>query len=156
MSKLKILVAGDPVLRQKAQEVERMDKKTLRLLDDMAETMYAANGVGLAAPQIGVLKRIVVIDVGEGLIELINPVITYREGSTVGPEGCLSVPDYEGEVERAEIVHCDYYDRKGRKMLIKADGLLAVCIQHELDHLDGVLFIDKAKVLMPKDFDGEQ
>ena len=80
MSKLKILVAGDPVLRQKAQEVERMDKKTLRLLDDMAETMYAANGVGLAAPQIGVLKRIVVIDVGEGLIELINPVITYREG----------------------------------------------------------------------------
>ena len=76
MSKLKILVAGDPVLRQKAQEVERMDKKTLRLLDDMAETMYAANGVGLAAPQIGVLKRIVVIDVGEGLIELINPVIT--------------------------------------------------------------------------------
>ena len=76
MSKLKILVAGDPVLRQKAQEVERMDKKTLRLLDDMAETMYAANGVGLAAPQIGVLKRIVVIDVGEGLIQLINPVIT--------------------------------------------------------------------------------
>ena len=123
MSKLKILVAGDPVLRQKAQEVERMDKKTLRLLDDMAETMYAANGyaangVGLAAPQIGVLKRIVVIDVGEGLIELINPVITYREGSAVGPEGCLSVPDYEGEVERAEIVHCEYYDRKGRKMLI--------------------------------------
>ena len=142
------------MLRQKAQEVERMDKKTLRLLDDMAETMYAANGVGLAAPQIGVLKRIVVIDVGEGLIELINPVITYREGSAVG--GCLSVPDYEGEVERAEIVHCEYYDRKGRKMLIKADGLLAVCIQHELDHLDGVLFIDKAKVLMPKDFDGEQ
>ena len=90
MSKLKILVAGDPVLRQKAQEVERMDKKTLRLLDDMAETMYAANGVGLAAPQIGVLKRIVVIDVGEGLIELINPAITYREGSAVGPEGCLS------------------------------------------------------------------
>ena len=86
MSKLKILVAGDPVLRQKAQEDERMDKKTLRLLDDMAETMYAANGVGLAAPQIGVLKRIVVIDVGEGLIELINPVITYREGSAVGPK----------------------------------------------------------------------
>lgn len=86
----------------------------------------------------------------------LSTVITYREGSAVGPEGCLSVPDYEGEVERAEIVHCEYYDRKGRKMLIKADGLLAVCIQHELDHLDGVLFIDKAKVLMPKDFDGEQ
>ncbi len=156
MSKLEILVAGNPVLRQKAQEVDRVDKKTLRLLDDMAETMYAANGVGLAAPQIGVLKRIVVIDIGEGLIELLNPVITYREGAAVGPEGCLSVPDYEGEVERAEIVHCEFYDRKNRKQFIKADGLLAVAIQHELDHLDGVLFIDKAKVLMPKDFNGEQ
>lgn len=155
MSKLKILVAGDPVLRQKAAEVERMDKKTLRLLDDMAETMYAADGVGLAAPQIGVSKRIVVIDVGEGLLELINPVITYSEGAAVGPEGCLSVPDYDGEVERAEFVHCEYYDRKGHKMLIKADGLLAVCIQHELDHLDGVLFIDKAKVLTPKNYDRE-
>lgn len=156
MSKLKILIAGDPVLRQKAQEVERMDKKTLRLLDDMAETMYAANGVGLAAPQIGVLKRIVVIDVGEGLIELINPVITYREGSAVGPEGCLSVPDYEGEDDARKLCIANIMTGKGRKMLIKADGLLAVCIQHELDHLDGVLFIDKAKVLMPKDFDGEQ
>ena len=152
MSKLKILVAGDPVLRA---EVERMDKKTLRLLDDMVETMYAADGVGLAAPQIGVSKRIVVIDVGEGLLELINPVITYSEGAAVGPEGCLSVPDYDGEVERAEIVHCEYYDRKGHKMLIKADGLMAVCIQHELDHLDGVLFIDKAKVLTPKNYDRE-
>ena len=87
---------------------------------------------------------------------LINTVITYIEASDVAPESSHKVPDYEGEVERAEIVHCEYYDRKGRKMLIKADGLLAVCIQHELDHLDGVLFIDKAKVLMPKNFDGEQ
>ena len=156
MAKLKIVIAGAPVLREVAQPVERIDKKLQRLLRDMAETMYAADGVGLAAPQVGVSKRVVVIDVGEGLYELINPEIVKREGKVLGSEGCLSVPDYEGEVERAEIVHCEYYDRKGRKMLIKADGLLAVCIQHELDHLDGVLFIDKAKVLMPKDFDGEQ
>ena len=156
MAKRQIRISTDEVLRKICKPVKEITPNTLTLLDDMAETMYDANGVGLAAPQVGVLKRIVVIDVGEGLIELINPVITYREGSAVGPEGCLSVPDYEGEVERAEIVHCEYYDRKGRKMLIKADGLLAVCIQHELDHLDGVLFIDKAKVLMPKDFDGEQ
>ena len=152
----KIFTDDAECLYKVCRPVEHFNKRLYDLLDDMAETMYNAEGVGLAAPQIGVLKRIVVIDVGEGLIELINPVITYREGSAVGPEGCLSVPDYEGEVERAEIVHCEYYDRKGRKMLIKADGLLAVCIQHELDHLDGVLFIDKAKVLMPKDFDGEQ
>lgn len=155
MAKLQILVAGNPVLRQTAQEVARVDKKLGRLLDDMAETMYAANGVGLAAPQIGVLKRMVVIDIGEGLIELINPVITQKEGCAVGPEGCLSVPDYEGEVERAERVQCEYYDRKGRKMFIKAEGLLAVAIQHELDHLDGVLFIDKAKVLMPRENERE-
>ena len=95
MAKLDIIVAGNPVLRLKAKEVERIDKKTVRLLNDMAETMYAADGVGLAAPQVGVSRRIVVIDVGEGLIELINPVITKREGSVVGGEGCLSVPNFD-------------------------------------------------------------
>ena len=108
MAKLDIIVAGNPVLRLKAKEVERIDKKTVRLLNDMAETMYAADGVGLAAPQVGVSRRIVVIDVGEGLIELINPVITKREGSVVGGEGCLSVPNFEGEVERAEYIECEF------------------------------------------------
>ena len=150
MAKLKIMIAGDPVLRQKCAEVARIDKKLLRLLKDMAETMYAADGVGIAAPQVGVLKRVVVIDVGDGLFEMINPVITKREGSAVNGEGCLSVPDYEGEVERAEFVVCEYTDRTGKRMQVETDGLLAICIQHELDHLDGILFIDKAQVITPK------
>ena len=150
MAKLKILTAGDPVLRQTAAEVTKIDKKLLKLLKDMAETMYAADGVGLAAPQIGVSKRIVVIDVGDGIIEMINPVIVNKEGSVVGGEGCLSVPEYEGEVERAEKVECEFTDRSGKRYLIETDGLLAIAIQHELDHLDGVLFIDKAQSIMPK------
>ena len=150
MAKLKILTAGDPVLRQTAAEVTKIDKKLLKLLKDMADTMYAAEGVGLAAPQIGVSKRIVVIDVGDGIIEMINPVIINKEGSVVGGEGCLSVPEYEGEVERAEKVECEFTDRSGKRYLIETDGLLAIAIQHELDHLDGVLFIDKAQSIMPK------
>ena len=128
MAKLKIVIAGAPVLREVAQPVERIDKKLQRLLRDMAETMYAADGVGLAAPQVGVSKRVVVIDVGEG----------------------LSVPDYEGEVERSEYVECEFTDKTGQRMLLSASGLLAICIQHELDHLDGILFIDKAKTISPK------
>ena len=150
MAKLKILTAGDPVLRQTAAEVTKIDKKLIKLLKDMAETMYAADGVGLAAPQIGVSKRIVVIDVGDGIIEMINPVIVNKEGSVVGGEGCLSVPEYEGEVERAEKVECEFTDRSGKRYLIETNGLLAIAIQHELDHLDGVLFIDKAQTIMPK------
>ena len=151
MAKLDIIVAGNPVLRLKAKEVERIDKKTVRLLNDMAETMYAADGVGLAAPQVGVSRRIVVIDVGEGLIELINPVITKREGSVVGGEGCLSVPNFEGEVERAEYIECEFCDRTGTRTKRASDGILAIAVQHELDHLDGILFIDKATVLTPKE-----
>ena len=135
MAKLKILTAGDPVLRQTAAEVTKIDKKLIKLLKDMAETMYAADGVGLAAPQIGVSKRIVVIDVGDGIIEMINPVIVNKEGSVVGGEGCLSVPEYEGEVERAEKVECEFTDRSGKRYLIETNGLLAIAIQHELDHL---------------------
>lgn len=150
MAKLDIVVAGNPVLRQKAEAVKKIDKKLQKFLKDMADTMYAANGVGLAAPQVGVLKRVVVIDVGDGLIEMINPEIVKKEGSVVGGEGCLSVPDYEGEVERAEYVECEFTDRTGKRMLLQTDGLLAIAVQHELDHLDGVLFIDKAKTIMPK------
>ena len=153
MAKLKVLVAGDPLLRQVCKPVDRIDKKLQRFLKDMADTMYAEDGVGLAAPQVGVLKRVVVIDVGDelGLLELINPVITKREGSVVSGEGCLSVPDFEGEVERAESVECEFTDRTGQRMVLNASGLLAVCIQHELDHLDGILFVDKAQSLSRKE-----
>ncbi len=141
--------AGDPILKETCQPVERVDKKIRQLLDDMAETMYAKDGVGLAAPQVGEKLRVVVMDCQDdhGLIELVNPVITHREGSAIDTEGCLSVPDIYGEVERAERVKVEYLNRRGKKQRLTATGLLARCIQHELDHLDGQLFIDIAKSL---------
>lgn len=147
MSVLRIHTAGDPVLKEVAKPVKRIDKKIKRALKDMADTLYRSkNGIGLAAPQVGISQRMVVIDLqdGQGLLELINPVITRKEGSQIVSEGCLSVPDFEGEVERAEYVECEYTDLQGKKQFIAADGLLAICLQHETDHLDGVLFIDKA------------
>lgn len=151
MAVLDIKVAGAPVLRKVAENVKKFDRKLLKLLNDMADTMYSADGVGLAAPQIGISQRIVVIDVGEGIIELINPVIIDKTGSCTHIEGCLSVPNFDGEVERFEKVSVNFYNRKGKPMNLEADGLLAVAVQHEIDHLDGVLFIDKATSLMPKE-----
>ena len=144
MAILEIKKAGDPVLKQKAEPIERLTKRHRQMLDDMAETMYAANGVGLAAPQIGKSLRLVVIDVEDehGLLELVNPVITMREGSVVDSEG--SIPKVYGDVERAERVTVEYTDRRSRRRTLTADGLLARCIQHECDHLDGRLFIDIA------------
>ena len=146
MAILEIKKAGDPVLKQKAEPIERLTKRHRQMLDDMAETMYAANGVGLAAPQIGKSLRRVVIDVEDehGRLELVNPVITMREGSGVDSEGCLSIPKVYGDVERAERVTVEYTDRRSRRRTLTADGLLARCIQHECDHLDGRLFIDIA------------
>ena len=129
-------------LRKKSREVEKIDDRITTLLDDMAETMYDANGVGLAAPQVGVLKRVVVIDVGEGLIELINPVITYKKGEQIGAEGCLSVPGKAGTVARPEKVKVRAKNRNGEEINIDAEGLLAVALCHEIDHLSGTLFID--------------
>ena len=145
-----IYIYGSGVLRKECVEIDKDYPELAKLVEDMFATMYASNGVGLAAPLIGVSKRIVVIDVGEGLVEMINPVIVSKEGSVVGGEGCLSVPEYEGEVERAEKVECEFTDRTGKRYLMEATGLMAIAIQHELDHLDGVLFIDKAQTIMPK------
>src|SRR5690606_21915675 len=117
-----------------------------KLLDDMAETMYDAGGVGLAAVQVGVLKRVVVIDVGDGLIEMINPVITSREGEQVGPEGCLSIPGLVGEVKRAMRCTVEALNRHGEKFVLNAEGYLARAIQHEVDHLNGILFTDLTTV----------
>jgi len=147
MSLLEIKKAGAPVLKEVCAPVEHVDKKIRILLDDMAETMYEAEGVGLAAPQVGEAIRVVVIDVGNGLIELINPVITFREGSAKDTEGCLSVPNYYGEVERSARVKVEFLNRRGKRQHLTANGLLARCIQHELDHLEGQLFIDIAESL---------
>ena len=147
MAILEIKKAGDAVLKQICQPISYADNKIKKMLDDMAETMYSANGVGLAAPQIGIPIRAVVIDIGDGLIELINPVIIRHEGKKIDTEGCLSLPDIFGEVERYEKVTLEYLNRRGKKHRITGEGLLAVAMQHELDHLDGVLFIDRAQSL---------
>lgn len=151
MAILKIKTAGNPVLRQVAAKVTKVDKKIKRLLSDMADTMYEADGVGLAAPQVGVSSRIVVIDIGEGVIEMINPEIICKEGTCINVEGCLSVPNFDGEVERAKSVKVKYQDRNGKPVVLDATDLLAIAVQHELDHLDGILFIDKANALLPKE-----
>lgn len=135
---------GDPILRKKAKPVQNVDQLILRLLDDMAETMYASSGMGLAAPQVGVQKRLCVIDVGEGLLKLINPKIQNVSGSETGPEGCLSFPNVYGDVERFLKVTLKAFDPGGKPIRIEAEGLLARAIQHELDHLDGKLFVDTA------------
>lgn len=131
-------------LRKKSREVEVIDDRILTLLDDMAETMYDANGVGLAAPQVGVLKKVVVIDVGDGLIELINPVITYKKGEQIDAEGCLSVPGRSATVSRPEKVMVRALNRKGEEINIEGTGLLARALCHEIDHLSGTLYIDNA------------
>jgi len=133
----------DKILRKISREVTKFDSKLHQLLDDMAETMYEAPGVGLAAVQVGVLKRVAVIDTGEGLIEVINGKVTYTEGEKEEVEGCLSIPDVYGKVIRPEKVTVHYQDRNGENKVIEATELLAVALCHELDHFDGVLFIDK-------------
>ena len=139
----KIVELGDPVLRKKSRSVDKFDKREWMLLKDMAETMYDAEGVGLAAPQVGILKRMVVIDIGDGLIELINPEIVSAEGSQTGPEGCLSVPGRRGKVERPVKVTVTAQDRKGREFTIEGEGLMARALCHEIDHLDGIVYVDK-------------
>lgn len=140
----KIAVLGeDDVLRKKARAVEKFDKRLWTLLDDMADTMYDADGAGLAAPQVGVLKRCVVIDVGEGLIEMVNPVIVRTEGEMVNVEGCLSVPGRRGTVKRPERVVVRAQDRHGKPFELEGTEFLAMAICHETDHLDGVVYVDK-------------
>ena len=146
MALMEIKKAGDPVLKQYCSEVEKIDKRLRKLLDDMAETMYDSEGVGIAAPQVGIPIRAVVIDVDKKKrYDLINPVITHREGSVIDSEGCLSCPNLFGDVERAEKVRVKYITRFGKEKELEADGLLARCIQHEIDHLNGRLFIDIAQ-----------
>ena len=140
----KIVELGqDDILRKRARKVDKFDKRLWTLMDDMADTMYEADGAGLAAPQVGILKRVVVIDVGEGLIELVNPEILEAEGSQMCVEGCLSVPGRRGKVERPEKVRVHAQDRKGNHIELEGEEFLANAICHELDHLDGIMYTDK-------------
>jgi peptide deformylase len=135
---------GDDILRKKGKVVDEINPRVLLLIKDMIETMYHSKGVGLAAPQVGILKRIAVIDVGTGPITLINPEITAKEGLQINNEGCLSVPDTQRSVERPLKVTVKALNEKGEEIVIVGEELLARALCHEIDHLDGVLFIDKA------------
>ncbi len=142
-----IVIWPDPVLKEVAAPVERVDDDIRRLLDDMADTMYAADGVGLAAPQVAVRKRVIVIDTsprqeGQKLIHLVNPEIVRLEGKTTYTEGCLSIPGEAEDVERAAKVWVRALDYHGKPFELEADGLLAIACQHETDHLNGTLFVD--------------
>lgn len=139
----KIVEIGDDKLRKVCKPVEKFDKRLKALLDDMADTMYKAEGVGLAGPQVGILRRVAVIDVGEGLFKLVNPVIVETEGEQTGLEGCLSVPGRRGEVTRPNVVTVQYQDENGEPVTLRTSEFFARAVCHELDHLDGVLYIDK-------------
>ena len=155
MALRRILTVEEPCLHKVCRPVTKFDRKLGELLDDMAETLVDANGVGLAAPQIGILRRIVVIDTGEEIVELVNPEILETEGEQDGPEGCLSVPGRRGMVKRPMKVRAKFQDRNGEWYEIEAEELLARCIMHETDHLDGKLYVDiMSRELFDED-DGE-
>ncbi len=148
MARLPIIVAPDPRLKKIARPVEVVDQKIRRLLDDMLETMYDASGIGLAGPQVGSMLRVIVLDVTKlddtaDPLRLVNPEIVWQSDELlVKEEGCLSLPEYYGEVERADTIKIRYLDRDNKQQELRADEMLATCIQHEIDHLDGILFVD--------------
>ncbi|TCZ79428.1 peptide deformylase [Paenibacillus albiflavus] len=147
----------DPVLRENAVQVTKFNSNLHKLLDDMADTMYDAPGVGLAAPQVGILKRVVVMDCGEefgGLIELVNPEILETSGEQYGPEGCLSIPGLQGDVVRPMNVKVKAQNRNGEEFVLEGTDLLARCIMHEVDHLNGVLFTDIAVKVYREEIQG--
>lgn len=144
MAKRYVVQVGEDVLRQNCQPVKAFNDDLHALLNDMKDTVRAEQGAGLAAPQIGIPLRVVVIDVDEGFYELINPVILSRKGEQIGPEGCLSVKGRQGTVKRPQKVKIEYRDRKGKKHTLTAEDFFARAVCHELDHLDGILYIDKA------------
>ena len=139
----KIVKIGDEGLRKICKPMQKFDLRLWLLLRDMADTMYKAEGVGLAAPQVGILRRVVVVDVGDGLLALVTPVIISTEGEQAGSEGCLSVPGRRGYVRRPQKVTVRAQDRKGKFFEVTGEDLLARCLCHEIDHLDGILYTDK-------------
>ena len=143
MAKRNILKMGDPLLRKKSRVVDRYDEKLHQLLDDMVETLHHVGGLGLAAPQVGVLKRVCIVEYDGKLYELVNPTLVKSSGKCVDNEGCLSVVGFRGLVERPEKIDVEYFDRNGTKCKQHAEGYFARVFLHEMDHLDGILFADK-------------
>ncbi|MGE5550180.1 MAG: peptide deformylase [Bacteroidota bacterium] len=143
MAVLPIVTEGHPVLRQKARPVGKLTKRLQKLIRDMAETMYAAKGIGLAAPQVNISERLIVVDAGHGLIVLINPEIVKAEGNLRDVEACLSIPGKSGYVNRAAQVIVKGLDQQGRPTKVEGHGYFARALQHEIDHLDGILFLDR-------------
>jgi len=144
MAVYKVVLMGDPVLREKAKPVKEINDSVLKLLDNLRDTLKEYEGVGLAAPQIGVSKRVIVVDTGEESYELINPEIIEASGEDKAVEGCLSIPNMNGKVKRSSRVVVTGLNRQGQEVRIEAMGLLSRAFQHEIDHLDGILFIDRA------------
>lgn len=152
MAIYKIIEVPDPILKKTAQPVKKINAGVLRVLDNLRDTMYDANGVGLAAPQIGVSRRLAVIDIGDGsLLELINPEIIRSEGKQIGGEGCLSIPGVVGSVERAQKVTVRSLNRNGEVFNFTGEDLMARALQHEIDHLDGIVFTMRAEDLTSAD-----
>lgn len=144
MALRQIRLVGDEILRKKSREVEVVDDRIRQLLEDMADTMYSTeNGGGLAAPQVGVLKRLVVMDMGQGLIKLVNPRIIHQEGAQEVVEGCLSIPNRQGRLIRPAKVTVQALNENGEEIVLTGTGALAKCLCHEIDHLDGILYIDR-------------
>jgi peptide deformylase len=140
---LTIRLYGDPVLRRKSREVEEVNGDIRKLIDNMAKLMYQNKGLGLAAPQVGILKRAIIADVGDGLVNLVNPKILWRQGKDTMSEGCLSIPGINLEIKRSKEVIVEGLTKKGEKVQLGAVGLLARVLQHEIEHLDGILIIDR-------------
>lgn len=158
MASLPIKLIGEEVLRSKARDVDVFDAALGRLFDDMLDTMYAAPGIGLAGPQVGILKRVIVVDIGDGPIKMANPKIVEKNGEQIGLEGCLSIPGLYGDVLRYDKVVIKGQDLSGKVFRVAAEGLLSRCFQHEIDHLDGRMFTDIAVNLheqKPKDDEQE-
>jgi peptide deformylase len=153
-----IVKEPDPILREKSRPVPKITPNIHKLLDDMAETMYDASGVGLAAPQIGILKRVIVLDPadGTGLIEMINPELLTHAGKVIGPEGCLSIPGLHGDVNRYQKIKVKGLDRHGNELVVEAEDFLARIFQHEIDHLNGVLFTDIAESIYEREQEDDE
>lgn len=149
MARRNIIKMGDPVLRKISKKVDSFDSRLHQLLDDMIETLHYAEGLGLAAPQVGVLKRVCIVEYDDVLYELVNPVLVHSEGKCVDNEGCLSVVGFRGLVERPEKIDITYFDRHGVELALHAEGYFARVFLHEMDHLDGILFADKMKRKLP-------